>query len=307
MDKQTIEMKLKEIAALAAAQEALERQFRDGTGRFETELQAAHETIEADKQTIEVMLRQIAALASARDALKDQIEALSAKMGAGSRALDRERELSARAASQLELLNLQIAQLRRQIAALNQALDASEAANVEQQVAIANLGARLNVALASKVQELAKYRSEFFGRLREALGDRPEIRIVGDRFIFQSEVLFTTASDEIGLGGQAQMRKLAVTLAEIAGEIPPDIDWVLQVEGHTDSRPIRSPRFPSNWELSTARAISVVKFLIHAGVPPERLAAAGYGEFQPIDPKHDEIAFRRNRRIELKLTQPRGE
>ncbi|MFQ5954815.1 MAG: peptidoglycan -binding protein [Kiloniellales bacterium] len=306
-DKETIQLQLRQIAALTAAREALERRLEEETGRLGAELEAASKTVEADKETIQVQLRQIAALTSARDALMEQLEAMSEKMRSASLALDQERELSASAASRVEFLNRQIAQLRKQIAALNEALEASEAENIEQQVEIANLGARLNVALASKVQELAKYRSEFFGRLREALGDRPEIRIVGDRFIFQSEVLFATASDELGPDGREQMHKLAGTLAEIAPAIPPDIDWVLQVEGHTDRRPIHSARFPSNWELSTARAISVVKFLIDAGVPPDRLAAAGYGEFQPLDSKDDEIAYRRNRRIELKLTQPRGD
>ncbi len=171
---------------------------------------------------------------------------------------------------------------------------------------ITNLGARLNVALASKVQELARYRSEFFGRLREALGERPDVQIVGDRFILQSEVLFETGASELEAGGQEQLRTLAGTVSEIAKVIPPDIDWVLLVEGHTDKRPIKSARFPSNWELSTARATSVVKFLIESGVPANRLAAAGYGEFQPLDSNDDEIGYRRNRRIELKLTQPRG-
>src|SRR3546814_2610225 len=166
-----------------------------------------------------------------------------------------------------------------------------------------SLGKRLNVALASKVQELARYRSEFFGRLREILGSREDIRIVGDRFVFQSEILFASGSATIEQDGRPQLARLAGTLKEIAADIPDDIDWVLRVDGHTDRRPIDTLAFPSNWELSTARAVSVVKFLIEQGIPPARLVAAGFGEFQPLDTGNDEIAYRRNRRIEFKLTE----
>ncbi len=166
-----------------------------------------------------------------------------------------------------------------------------------------DLGKRLNAALARKVQELSRYRSEFFGRLRVVLGNRPDIRVVGDRFVFQSEVLFASGSAELGKEGQEQMARLAATLKSIAAKIPPEVDWVLRVDGHTDDVPISTARFPSNWELSTARAISVVKFLISQGIPPGRLAAAGFSEFQPLDTKEDEISRRRNRRIEMKLDQ----
>ncbi len=315
-DKEKIDLQLREIAGLAAARRALEEQLAaaqaesaEAAAAAETaraELAEATQTIDADKETIRMRLREIAALEAARDALKKQIEEMTEEGRLAALALGEERQLSAKALSQLQLLNRQIAQLRQQIAALNQALDAAEVKNTEQQVEITNLGARLNVALASKVQELARYRSEFFGRLREALGDRPDIQIVGDRFILQSEVLFHVGAAELEAGGQAQLRTLAGTVSEIAKVIPPDIDWVLLVEGHTDKRPIKSFRFPSNWELSTARATSVVKFLIENGVPANRLAAAGYGEFQPLDTSDNEIGYRRNRRIELKLTQPRG-
>ena len=167
---------------------------------------------------------------------------------------------------------------------------------------IADLGRRLNLALAGKVEELQRYRSEFFGRLRELLGNRAGIRVVDDRFVFQSEVLFASGSAALEVAGERQMAQLALTLLEIAREIPPDIPWILRVDGHTDSVPIRTTQFPSNWELSTARAISVVRYLTSQGIPPERLAATGFGEFQPIDRRDDEIGFRRNRRIELKLT-----
>jgi len=217
--------------------------------------------------------------------------------------LAQERELTGKQHDALDLLNQQIAAMRSQLMALNEALEAAEKKDEENQVKISNLGKRLNVALAGKVQELAKYRSEFFGRLREVLGERKDIRVVGDRFVFQSEVLFDSGSDALGLEGQVQLDRLAETLLEIAVTIPEGLDWILRIDGHTDLVPISNERFRSNWELSAARAISVVKFLVKAGIPANRLAATGFGEFSPLDPQKDEIAFRRNRRIEIKLTQ----
>ena len=188
-------------------------------------------------------------------------------------------------------------------AALQAALDQAESRDEEQQVVISDLGRRLNQALAQKVEELSRYRSEFFGRLREVLGDRRDVQIVGDRFVFQSEVLFSSGSAELGNEGRARLRDLANTLAEITPRIPGDISWILRVDGHTDSVPIKSAQFPSNWELSSARATNVVKFLIEAGIPARHLAAAGFGQYHPLDAGTDEIAFRRNRRIEMKLTE----
>ena len=211
--------------------------------------------------------------------------------------------MSKQAQSQVALLNQQLSQLRAQIVALNKALKASEALNEEKDVQIVNLGQRLNQALATKVQELALYRSEFFGRLREVLGERSDIRIVGDRFVFQSEVLFESGEAVLNPRGEAQLAQLAGTLKEIASQIPDDLDWILRVDGHTDERPISTAKFPSNWELSSARAISVVKFLARQGIAPENLVAAGFGEYQPIDAGRDEIAYLRNRRIEFKLDQ----
>jgi chemotaxis protein MotB len=170
-------------------------------------------------------------------------------------------------------------------------------------VQIADLGKRLNAALASKVEELARYRSEFFGRLREVLGDRPDIRVVGDRFVFQSEVLFALGSADLSDNAKKQLLPVAQALKDISSKIPPDINWVLRVDGHTDKRPITTAQFPSNWELSTARAISVVRFFMDQGIPANRLVAAGFGEYQPIDTRDSEDAYRRNRRIELKLTE----
>ncbi|MDA1101181.1 MAG: peptidoglycan -binding protein [Proteobacteria bacterium] len=214
-----------------------------------------------------------------------------------------EQALSKDQKSRVDLLNQQIAALRREIQRLNTTLEASEAKDQENEATITDLGRRLNRALASKVQELTRYRSEFFGRLREVLGERRGIRIVGDRFVFQSEVLFASGSALLALEGQGQIAQIAATLVEISRQIPPEINWVLRVDGHTDAVPIATAAFPSNWELSSARAIAVVKYMVEQGVAPERLAAAGFGEFQPIDPRSGEIANRRNRRIEFKLTQ----
>lgn len=309
-----------ELQASVAARDDLSAQIqaltlRAGSAEEETEkvkadLEDAFKTILADRQQIELQLGELAALArdiealtALRAELEQQIKDLAGKLESSEGQLIEEKELSESARAQVALLNQQIKELRLQIGRLTQALDISEKTAEEQKVQIANLGKRLNAALASKVQQLSRYRSEFFGRLREVLGGQRGIRIVGDRFVFQSEVLFTTGSAELGGAGQDQISQLATTLKEISGRIPQNIDWVLRIDGHTDRVPIRTPQFPSNWELSTARAISVVKFMIDAGIPANRLAATGFGEFQPIDARDDEIAYRRNRRIEFKLTQ----
>jgi chemotaxis protein MotB len=217
--------------------------------------------------------------------------------------LDTEKQVSARALSQIELLNQQIDALRRQLASLEDALEASEKKDKESQARVADLGQRLNVALAQRVQELAKYRSEFFGRLRSVLGNRPGIRVVGDRFVFQSEILFDSGSAALRSDASGEIDSLANAIIELEKQIPSDLAWVLRVDGHTDVRPISSPQFPSNWELSAARAIAVVQYLVGKGVSPQHLVAAGFGEFQPLDAETTEEAYRRNRRIELKLTE----
>ena len=205
--------------------------------------------------------------------------------------------------AQVELLNQQISALRRQLATLEAALDASEKRDKESQAQIADLGKRLNAALAQKVQELAKYRSEFFGRLREILGNRPDIEIVGDRFVIQSEILFSSGSADINPTGETQLVKISNAVRQIAQEIPSDIPWVLRIDGHTDIQPIHTAQFPSNWYLSSARAIAVVNFMIKQGVAPNHLVAAGFGEYQPLDPGTSAAALKRNRRIEFKLTE----
>jgi chemotaxis protein MotB len=248
----------------------------------------------------------LATTESERDRLKGLYEGLQSGSGKANELagqLDAQKSVASRALAQVELLNQQIAALRRQLAALESALEASESKDKESQARLSDLGQRLNLALAQRVQELSRFRSEFFGRLRTILGDRPDVRVVGDRFVFQSEVFFDAGSAVIQPGGRAELDKLANALAELEKQIPKDVAWVLRVDGHTDTRPIASAQFPSNWELSAARAISVVQYLIGKGISPQRLVAAGFGEFQPLDPAPNDDAYRRNRRIELKLTE----
>jgi chemotaxis protein MotB len=267
------------------------------------------------KLSLEEQLAQFRSSLSAAEGERDRFKGLYEGIGSGaadaqgkanelSGQLDSEKKLTARALAQVEVLNQQIAALRRQLAALEEALDATEKKDKESQARIADLGQRLNLALAQRVQELSRYRSDFFGRLRTILGNRPDIRIVGDRFVFQSEVFFDTGKAALDKPeGRSELDALASALMELERKIPGEIAWVLRVDGHTDVRPINSPEFKNNWELSAARAISVVQYLISKGVSPQRLVAAGFGEFQPISVEKTEEAFTRNRRIELKLTE----
>lgn len=281
---------INELTQLLALEKGNTQDAQDALANLQASLSAA----EAEKSRLEQLLAAGTGAGSAATARADKLEG----------ELDSERQISQRALSQVELLNQQISALRRQIAALEQALDASEARDRESNTKIADLGRRLNVALAQRVQELNRYRSDFFGRLREILADRENIRIVGDRFVFQSEVLFPLGSDQINEAGQGEMKKLADAIIELQKEIPPEINWVLRVDGHTDDRPLSGTgRFRDNWELSASRAISVVKFLIANGVPANRLVAAGFGEYQPLDEGDTQEARDRNRRIELKLTE----
>ncbi|AZN73180.1 peptidoglycan -binding protein [Georhizobium profundi] len=277
-----------------------------------TQLLALEQAVGQDAEDALANLR--ASLAQSEQEQSRLRELLSSNQGVSAEAeaqigmlegtLDDERQVSQRALNQVELLNQQISALRSQIAALEGALDVSEARDAEAQTQIADLGRRLNVALAQRVQELNRYRSDFFGRLREILSDRENIRIVGDRFVFQSEVLFPSGGAELNPEGIDQMGELATAVLELAREIPSDINWVLRVDGHTDNVPLSGTgRYVDNWELSSARATSVVKYLISQGVPAERLVAAGFGEFQPIAEGDSPEARATNRRIELKLTE----
>ena len=267
------------------------------------------------KMSLEEQLASLRSSLSGAEGERDRYKGLYEGVGSGaadaqgkvnelSGQLDSEKRLTARALAQVEVLNQQIAALRRQLSALEEALDATEKKDKDSQARIADLGQRLNVALAQRVQELSRYRSDFFGRLRAILGNRPDIRIVGDRFVFQSEVFFDTGKSTLDKPeGRAELDALAGALLELEKKIPGEIAWVLRVDGHTDVRPINSPQFKNNWELSAARAISVVQYLVAKGVSPQRLVAAGFGEFQPIDSDKTDEAFNRNRRIELKLTE----
>jgi chemotaxis protein MotB len=268
-----------------------------------------------DKLSVEEQIAQLRSNIAATESERDRYKGLYDNVGSGaasaqgkvtelSSQLDAEKRLTARTLAQVEVLSQQIAALRRQLAALEDALDVSEKKDKESQTRITDLGQRLNLALAQRVQELSRYRSDFFGRLRTILGNRPDIRIVGDRFVFQSEVFFDSGQALLNKPeGRAELDQLAAALIELERRIPGEIAWVLRVDGHTDIRPITSAAYRSNWDLSAARAISVVQHLISKGVSPQRLVAAGFGEFQPIDPETTEAAFGRNRRIELKLTE----
>jgi len=266
---------------------------------------------QTNKLSMEEQVAQLRASLAVSDGERDRLrglnEGLSGNSAAQDRAaeltgkLDAEKQVSLRALAQVEILNQQIAALRRQLGALEQALDLSEKKDLEAQARISDLGQRLNLALAQRVQELSRYRSDFFGRLRAILGNRPDIRIVGDRFVLQSEVFFDTGQSVLKPEGRTELDKIATALLDLNNQIPQEIAWVLRVDGHTDVRPTTGTR--TNWDLSAARAIAVVQYLISRAMPPQRLVAAGFGEFQPIDPGSTEEAYGRNRRIELKLTE----
>jgi chemotaxis protein MotB len=265
------------------------------------------------KTNLEDQLAQLRATLATAESERDRLKGAAESAGAGATAaqgkvseltgqLEGEKRISARALAQVEVLNQQIAALRRQLAALEQTLDAAEKKDKDSQSRITELGQRLNLALAERVNELKQYRSDFFGKLREILGNRADVRIVGDRFVLQSEVFFDTGKADLKPEGRAELDKVADALIELEKQIPADLAWVLRVDGHTDVRPITGT-FKSNWDLSAARAISVVQYLVGKGISPQRLVAAGFGEFQPIDLGKTEDAYKRNRRIEFKLTE----
>ncbi|MEJ1158122.1 peptidoglycan -binding protein [Prosthecomicrobium sp. N25] len=286
---QKLNAQVAELTELLALERTGKRELEDQLDTVRSGLAL----LELEKQKL---LGQVDEKAGAATSASGTVQALTGK-------LDEEKQISNRALSQVELLNQQIAALRRQIAALESALDVSETRDRESQNKIADLGKRLNVALAQRVQELQRYRSDFFGRLREILGNRSDIRVVGDRFVFQSEVLFQAGQETINDAGRADLDKLASAILELDRQIPPEVNWTLRVDGHTDIRPTSgASRFRSNWELSAARAISVVRYLIDRGVSPKRLVAAGFGEFQPIEEGATEDAYAKNRRIEIRMT-----
>lgn len=285
-----LNVQIEELTQLLALERASSRDLGD---TLET-LRANLETTESERDRLAGLL----------DTQAGAAEDATGRLSSVESDLSAEQQISERALAQVELLNQQISALRRQIAALENALEASESRDAQSQTKIADLGRRLNVALAQRVQELSRYRSDFFGRLREILAGRSDIEIVGDRFVLPASVLFSSASDEINDSARGELNKLADAILELEQEIPADINWVLRVDGHTDARPLQATsRFRSNWELSASRAISVVRYMIDRGVSPERLVAAGFGEFQPIEIGDSEEVLAHNRRIELKLTE----
>jgi chemotaxis protein MotB len=308
-DKEKIELQLREIDSVRRDLEALKSVRSDLEARVAAlaQQQAGAAAVRDRSKELEARLaseQEKTALAQKEIDTRDvRVRELGSRAEGAERALSAEKEVSRKALAQVDALNAQIAALREQLSRIAAALDVSEAKVKEQQGQIVELGKRLNLALVNKVEELARYRSEFFGRLREILGDRPDIRIVGDRFVFQSEVLFAPGSAELGDAAKKELAPVIAALKEISAKIPPDINWILRVDGHTDRRPISNAQFASNWELATARAISVVRFAIEEGISPAHLAAVGFADQQPLDSRHTDDAYRRNRRIELKLTE----
>lgn len=313
-DRERIELQLREIVSLQADITALRRlrkELERQVGELAAIIEKRDEALLAARDRSRALEARLADQEERTrlaqfdlDERDIRLEELTAQIASTRQSLAEEQKLSASAQAQVTALNQQIAALREQITRLSATLTRSEDTITEQKVKIAELGHRLNVALADKVQELSRYRSEFFGRLREILGEHPDIRIIGDRFLFQSELLFATGSAELGPDGKRQIARLAETLTAISRKIPSDIDWILRIDGHADRRPIRTAQFSSNWELSTARALSIVNYLITQGIPPKRLAATGFGEFRPLNDANTQVAFTQNRRIEIKLTQP---
>ena len=294
-----------ETAVVATQLADARRQLAQVRAELDATVKADRATLDAKVADLARLDRQVASLTALRDELTKQVKDAAAKAATDSQAaaaqLADSEKLGDSARAQIALLNQQMAALRDQMQQVSAALDLQESAGRDDKAQIANLSTRLNTALASKVEELQRYRSEFFGKLRDVLQNRQDVQVVGDRFVFQSEVLFPAGGAEMSPSGQEQIRKLAVTLKQIASEIPADVNWLLRVDGHADRQPRRSGDV-GNWELSAQRAINVVKLLVDEGIPAQRLAATGFGEYQPLDPADTAAAYARNRRIELRLT-----
>jgi len=312
-DLQNANQQLEVLGQLKIDNAELNTQLQDKTAeaaRLKDALAGAAQLSEKERQTIAKQVQDLAllqqnvrALEALKASLEKKVTDLNVKVNRSDSDIANERALTVEAQAQAALMSQQLQDLQRELEKLSAALDASDALTAEQKAQVSDLGKRMNRALAGKLQELQRYRSEFFGRLRDVLGARPGITISGDRFVFQSEVLFASGSADISLDGQRQLGQLARTLLAIAKDIPAEVNWILRVDGHTDAVPISTAQFKSNWELSAARAISVVRYLSQQGIPAERLAAAGFGEYQPIDAGRTDDARARNRRIELKLDQ----
>lgn len=289
------EQALRESSALAAERAEIIQQSN-------TRISDQERALAEQRELLATVENEIAALTTLRDSLQQELETIVADRDDVRTRLSEEEKVSLAAKAQMEHLNRQLAELTLQLTNIGEALDIAEADSKRQQTVIDDLGRRLNLALTSKARQLERYRSEFFGQLREVLSDYPDVRVVGDRFVLPSSLLFESASDELEASGRAQIEQLANTLSEIAKSIPEELDWVLRVDGHTDKRSISTDRFASNWELSSARAITIVRALVEHGLPARRFAATGFAEYHPIDVTESPAAYARNRRIELKLT-----
>ncbi len=315
-----LQRQVDELAQLLALEKSTNKDLQAGMAELSVKLKSA----ESERSRLTAQVADLSARASEAAALREraadldaqlaaeqkktaaaqeEMQRTAARSGQTEQALAAEKHISSSALAQVQELTAEIAALRDQLTRIAAALDLSETKVKAQQGQIVDLGKKLNMALVNKVEELARYRSEFFGRLRDILAGRPGIRIVGDRFVFQSEVLFAPGSADLSSDAKKALDPVIAALQQISAKIPPDIDWILRVDGHTDHRPIKTALFPSNWELSTARALSVVRYAIAQGISPGHLAATGFADLQPIDPGDNPEAFRHNRRIELRLTE----
>ena len=287
-----LDQQVSQLADLLALEKTTSASLQEQLGELTAQLS------EKDKN-LELLQTDVELLTELREQLEQDIASLAGRLQESDENLQTELEVSAKSIAQIELLNRQVKALREQLGAVSQALGLDLDTENE---SIEEIAERLNVALAEKAQELARYRSDFFGRLREVLGENPDIQIVGDRFVLQSELLFESGSAELGEQGKLQVTKLSQTLNAVAAEIPSDIEWIVRIDGHTDRRPINTKEYPSNWELSTARALAIVQFMVAQDVPAKRLAATGFGEFHPLEAAKTAEAYAKNRRIEIKLT-----
>ncbi len=287
-DKQALDARAKELMA--------------SLGDIRSERNELQQGLQAAEDEGARLAADISALQALKLELQAEIASLSTRLDGSQADLVKQTELGNAALAEVELMNRQMAAIREQLAQLQAVLDVADRDLALKDARIDELGRELNVALAKKVNELERYRSEFFGKLRQALGERDDVRVVGDRFVLPTDILFDSGSAELGDAAQDRLASLAATVQQVSAEIPSSIDWVLRIDGHTDKRPIHTERFPSNWELSSARAVAIVKYLVVQGIPAHRLSANGFGQFQPLDRGDDADALRRNRRIELQLT-----
>ena len=284
--------------------------------RLNAQLNELSELLGLEESRSEALEDQLTSVQERNDSLVDQLEstreqlmrqtamadAQSERLARLEESIDEKDEMSASQQAMILRLSNQIASLREQLRQIASALELQEQMTAEKEQELEQVSRRLNTLLAERVSQLEQYQSEFFARLRDILAGNENVRIVGDRFLLPSELLFASASAELGEEGRRELDKLADLLLDVAERIPEDVDWILRIDGHTDILPINTPRFPSNWELSTARAVAVVRYLADQGVPERRMAAAGFGEFFPVAEGTSPEALQRNRRIELKLT-----